>query len=69
MIYLLKTLIVLFILGWTALGGWMALKHSALFGPHRDNPSETVGARSFGVAQIWAVWIGVLALAIYFLFC
>ena len=68
MIVLLKTAIVLFLLGWTWLGGWLVVRYSVLFGPHRDDPAETPGARSFGVAHIGAVWVGAFALAVYFLF-
>lgn len=68
MIYIVKTFIVLFILGWTLFGGWLVLRYGALFGPHRDDPAESVGARSFGVTHICLVWFGAMALAVYFLF-
>lgn len=68
MIVLLKTAIVLFLFAWIFLGGWLVVRYNVLFGPHRDDPAETPGARSFGVAHIGAVWIGAFALAIYFLF-
>ncbi|BCU75881.1 hypothetical protein [Luteolibacter sp. LG18] len=68
MIVLLKTAIVLFLFAWMYLGGWLVVRYNVLFGPHRDDPAETPGARSFGVAHIGAVWIGAFALAIYFLF-
>lgn len=64
---ILKILIVLFMLGWLWLGGWLVARFNTLFGPHRDDPAETVGARSYGVAHIIAVWIGAFALAWYFL--
>ncbi|MFD0895114.1 hypothetical protein KBB96_00845 [Luteolibacter ambystomatis] len=67
MIVLLKTAIVLFLFAWTFLGGWLVVRYNVLFGPHRDDPAETPGARSFGVAHIGAVWIGTFSLAIYFL--
>lgn len=68
MVFLIKTVLVLFLLSWTAFGGWLLLKYGALFGPHPDDPSETAGARSFGVAHVVSVWVGFFALAFYFLF-
>ncbi len=68
MIYLIKTGIVVFLLGWSVLGIWLVVKYGLLFGPNRDNPSESVGARSFGVTHIGLVWAGAFALATYFLF-
>lgn len=68
MIYLLKSGIALFIIGWLIFGVWLVVKYAALFGPHRDDPAESVGARSFGVTHIIAVWFGALVLAVYFLF-
>lgn len=68
MIYIVKTGIVFFLLGWTIFGAWLVLKYSALFGPHPDDPAESVGARSFGVTHIGLVWFGAFALAVYFLF-
>ncbi len=66
--YLIKTGLVLFILGWSLFGIWLVAKYAVLFGPHHDNPSETVGARSFGVTHIGVVWIGLFVLALHFLF-
>lgn len=63
----LKLLIVAFILGWLYLGGWMIVRYNRLFGPHKDDPAETPGARSYGVGHIVAVWVGSFALAWYFL--
>lgn len=63
----IKTGIVIFLIAWTLLGGWLVAKYNHLFGPHHDNPSESPGARSFGVAHIVAVWIGGEVLAFYFL--
>ena len=68
MIYVVKTALVFFTLGWLFFGGWLILKYAVLFGPHRDDPAETVGARSFGVTHICLVWFGFFALAVYFLF-
>lgn len=68
MVYLVKTLLTLFLIGWTFFGLWMLVKFNVLFGPHRDDPAETPGARSFGVAHVAAVWIGFFVLAAYFLF-
>ena len=44
------------------------MKYAALFGPHPDDPAESPGARSFGVAHITIVWLGFFVLALYFLF-
>ena len=68
MIYIIKTALTLFIIGWLFFGAWLVFKYAALFGPHHDDPSETVGARSFGVTHIGLVWVGFFALATYFLF-
>ncbi|RYD21857.1 MAG: hypothetical protein EOP88_09925 [Verrucomicrobiaceae bacterium] len=68
MIYIVKTALTLFIIGWLFFGAWLVFKYAALFGPSHDDPSETVGARSFGVTHIGLVWVGFFALATYFLF-
>lgn len=68
MIYLIKTALALFILGWSFFGIWLVFKYAVLFGPHPDDPAESVGARSFGVTHICLVWIGFFSLATYFLF-
>jgi hypothetical protein len=68
MVFLLKSCIVLFLFAWLYLGGWLVVRYAVLFGPHRDDPAETPGARSFGVAHIGAVWVGAFCLAMYFLF-
>ncbi len=68
MTYLINIALVLFILFWTAFGLWMVFKYVVLFGPHPDDPSESPGARSFGVTHIGLVWFGTFALAVYFLF-
>jgi len=57
----------IFLIGWTILGIWLCTNYNRLFGPHADDPAETPGARSFGVAHIVAVWIGGMALGIYFI--
>ena len=64
---LLNSLIVLFLVVWFLLGAWLVMRYKQLFGPHKDDPAESPGARSFGVAHIVAVWIGGAALAFYFL--
>jgi hypothetical protein len=68
MIYLLKSGIALFIIGWSLFGVWLVVKYGVLFGPHPDDPAESVGARSFGVTHVGLVWFGFFALAVYFLF-
>ncbi len=67
MIYLIKTAVALFIVGWSFFGFWLLVRYDILFGPHRDDPSETGGARSFGVTHVASVWFGFFALAVYFL--
>jgi hypothetical protein len=57
----------LFIILWSLLGGWIVMNYNRLFGPHPDDPAETPGARSFGVTHIVTVWIGGMALAVYFI--
>jgi len=68
MIYLIKTGIVFFLLAWIGLGVWLVAKYTDLFGPHRDDPAETVGARSFGVTHIAVVWLGFFIMGLCFLF-
>ena len=68
MIYIVKTGLVIFILAWSVFGLWMVVKYGVLFGPHRDDPAESAGARSFGVTHVGLVWLGFFSLAIYFLF-
>jgi len=68
LITVIKTGIVLFLIVWFILGGWLISRYNVLFGPNADDPSESPGARSFGIAHIVAVWIGGTALAVYFLF-
>jgi hypothetical protein len=68
MTYIIKSGLVLFLFAWSIFGGWLVLRYAALFGPHPDDPAETPGARSFGVAHVAAVWLGSFALALYFLF-
>jgi len=59
--------LILFIIVWTWLGTWLVMNFKRLFGMHADDPAETPGARSFGVAHVITIWIGGMALAIYFL--
>ena len=66
--FILKFGIVIYLIIWVMLGAWLALRAKALFGPHKDDPAESPGARSFGVAHIIAVWIGGMAIGVYFLF-
>lgn len=68
MTILIKLLIIVFLLFWVALGGWLVVRYGALFGPNPDHRSETPGARSFGIAHLVAVWVGGFALAVWFLF-
>ncbi|WP_018969372.1 hypothetical protein [Rubritalea marina] len=65
---ILKAIILVLLVTWTLIGVWMAIRYTTLFGPHRDDPAESAGARSFGVAHMIAVWVFGEALGIYFLF-
>lgn len=64
---IIKIGIALFIVFWLGLGGMMLVKWGALFGANPEDPSESPGSRTLSIAHIGAVWIGGLALAIYFL--
>ena len=64
---IIKIGLALFLIVWSILGVWLCINFNKLFGPNVDDPAETPGARSFGVAHIVAVWIGGMALAIYFI--
>ena len=68
MTYLIKTALVLFLISWSALGVWAMFKYAVIFGPHRDDPAESAGARSYNLTNAGSVWFGALALAFYFLF-
>ena len=67
MMILLKIGIFLFLAGWSWLGLWMLLKYDQLFGLHPDDPAESSGARALNVTQVTVVWVGVFAMAFYFL--
>ena len=64
----IKILSALALIPWTLAGIWLVVKFRLLFGPDHGQPSETPGARSFGMTHVFAVWIGGMALGIYFLF-
>jgi hypothetical protein len=64
---LFKIIIAICLVAWSAVGVTLVVRFNELFGPHHDHQSETPGARSFGVAQIAAVWVGGVALGIYFI--
>jgi hypothetical protein len=61
-----KILIVLSLIPWTAAGLYLIARFQRFFGPDRGHPSETPGERSFGVTHVFAVWVGGVALGIYF---
>ena len=67
MIILVKIALALFLIAWSGLGLWMMLKYDSLFGLHRDDPSESSGARALNVTQVGSVWFGFFAVAFYFL--
>ncbi len=62
-----KIILTLFLIAWTVLGIGLLVKFKAIFGPHPDDPAETPGARSLGLANVGSVWFGVFALTLYFL--
>ena len=55
------------LIAWTWVGYFLVTRFKKFFGPHKDDPSETPGARSFGLAHIVAVWVSAFALLIYFI--
>lgn len=61
-----KILIALGLVLWTAAGFYLIARFQSFFGPDRQQPSETPGARSFGITHVFAVWLGGMALGIYF---
>ena len=63
-----KVLVVLGLVPWTLAGLYLFARFQKLFGPDRGQPSETPGARSFGMTHVFAVWVGGMALGIYFAF-
>jgi hypothetical protein len=48
MVYLIKTLLVLFLIAWLGFGAWLIFKYATLFGPHPDDPAESAGASLAG---------------------
>jgi hypothetical protein len=67
MIIIINFFLVLFLLAWSGLGIWLAVRYENLFGWHPDDPSETTGARALNMTQVWSVWFGFFAVAVYFL--
>lgn len=65
---LTKLLLLAFLLFWMGFGVWLLIKFEGLFGGHPDDPSETPGARSLNLTQVWSCWFGMLAVTLYFLF-
>ena len=63
----LQILLIAMLIIWLWLGYFLVTRYHKLFGPHPDDPAESPGARSFGIAHIVSVWIGIFALIIYFL--
>ena len=60
-------LLCIFLLAWIYVGYYLVTRFGKLFGPHPDDPAETPGARSFGLAHIFAIYIGTFSLLIYFI--
>ncbi|MEY3896333.1 MAG: hypothetical protein RLZZ214_1853 [Verrucomicrobiota bacterium] len=67
MIIFIKLALALFLIFWSGVGLWMLVKYDALFGLHKDDPSESSGARALNVTQVVSVWFGFFAVAFYFL--
>ncbi len=67
MIILIKSALALFLIAWSGVGLVMFVKYDAVFGLHKDDPSESSGARALNVTQVVSVWLGVLLIAFYFL--
>jgi hypothetical protein len=67
MIILLKLFLGLFLIAWSGVGLWLLFRYERLFGAHRDDPSESSGARALNVTQVASVWFGFFAVAFYFL--
>lgn len=63
-----KILIGLGLIPWTIAGLYLMARFQRFFGPDRQHPSETPGERSFGITHVFAVWLGGVALGIYFAF-
>ena len=63
-----KIFLVICILAWIWVAYFLITRYKKLFGAHPDDPSETPGARSFGLAHIVTIWIGMMGLFIFFLF-
>ena len=62
-----KTIVVIFIILWCWLGYWIFSNFRKIFGKHKDDPSESAGARSYVIVQISSIWILMLAAFIYLL--
>ncbi len=62
-----KFILLIVLILWTWGGLYLIKNFNKIFGPHPDDPSETPGARSYGQTQIWSVWIGMIAIGIYYL--
>ncbi|WP_411826725.1 hypothetical protein [Luteolibacter sp. AS25] len=60
--------LVLFLIFWMGVAVWLVVKYENIFGLHPDDPSETDGARTLNMTQVWSCWFGFFAIAVYFLF-
>ena len=67
MIVFIKIALALFLIAWSGLGLWMLVKYDRLFGRHPDDPSESSGGRALNLTQVYSVWFGFFAVAVYFL--
>ena len=64
---IVKIFLALFLIGWSGLGLYLLVRFGDLFGLHPDDPSESSGARALNLTQVGSVWVGVFAVAFYFL--
>ncbi len=67
LIILIKSTLALFLIVWSIAGVALFVKYDALFGLHKDDPSESSGARALNLTQVVSVWFGVFFVAFYFL--
>lgn len=66
-VILVKIFLGLFLVFWSGVGIWLLVKYENIFGFHADDPSETPGARTLNMTQVWSCWLGFFLIALYFL--
>jgi len=63
----IKIVLGILLILWVYVAYYLISRFKKLFGAHPDDPSETPGARSFGLAHIVTIWIGIFGVLIWFL--